>query len=85
MSDVSRSPLAERFKRRTGRRPVQDKNRIKTSIFIDSDVLERANKAWKDFNHANYPRETLKALYLEELIEYGLAHIEEVEAILSDQ
>jgi hypothetical protein len=85
MSDVSRSPLAERFKRRSGRRPVQEKTRVKTSIFIDSDVLDRATKAWKDFNHANYPRETLKALYLEELIEYGLAHREEVEANLSDQ
>ncbi len=81
----TRSPLAERFKRRAGRRSAQEKNRVKTSIFIDGDVLERANKAWKDYNHAHYPKETLKALYLEELIEYGLAHIEEVEASLSDQ
>ncbi len=84
MSDTSRSPLAERFKRRAGRRPAAEKNRVKTSIFIDADVLERATKAWKDFNHAHYPRETLKALYLEELIEFGLAHLEEVEANLSD-
>ncbi len=84
MSDA-RSPLAERFKKRSGRRPAQEKNRIKTSVFIDEDVLERATKSWKDFNHANYPKEVLKALYLEELIECGLRHIEEVESSISDQ
>lgn len=85
MPESSRSPLAERFRnRQLGRKPAQEKKRIKTSVFIDEELMERVNRAWKDYNHDHYPREVIKATFFEELIECGLRHSEEVEELLAN-
>jgi hypothetical protein len=75
--------LSERFSRhQVGRKPAP-RNRERRSLYLDGALLERIDQEHRALNHALYPKSVNKAVFLETLIEYGLEHLDELKAVLS--
>ena len=84
MPDDRIAKLSERFTRhQTGRKPETPRNRERRSLYLDGALLERLDQEHRALNHDLYPASVNKAVFLETLIEYGLAHIDELRATLS--
>jgi hypothetical protein len=83
MADDRIAKLSERFSRhQVGRKPAAPRNRERRSLYLDGALLERLDREHRALNHALYPQSVNKAVFLETLIEYGLAHLDELEADL---
>jgi len=52
-------------------------------LYLDGALLERLDQEHRALNHDLYPASVNKAVFLETLLEYGLAHIDELRATLS--
>jgi hypothetical protein len=77
--------LSQRFKTHAvGRRPAGNRNRERHSLYLDSDLVARLDKTYRDLNHRLYPKTISKSAFLEALIEYGLDHLAELEESLSE-
>ena len=84
MADDRIAKLSERFTRhQTGRKPTTPRNRERRSLYLDGALLERLDQEHRALNHKLYPSSVNKAVFLETLIEYGLAHLDELQATLS--
>ena len=84
MPDDRIAKLSERFNRhQTGRKPTTPRNRERRSLYLDGALLERLDQEHRALNHDLYPASVNKAVFLETLIEYGLAHVDELRAALS--
>ena len=84
MADDRIAKLSERFTRhQAGRKPATPRNRERRSLYLDGALLERLDQEHRALNHALYPASVNKAVFLETLIEYGLAHLDELRATLS--
>lgn len=84
MPDDRIAKLSERFNRhQTGRKPTTPRNRERRSLYLDGALLERLDQEHRALNHQLYPASVNKAVFLETLIEYGLAHVDELRAALS--
>ena len=85
MTDDRIAKLSERFNRhQTGRKPTTTpRNRERRSLYLDGALLERLDQEHRALNHDLYPASVNKAVFLETLIEYGLAHVDELRATLS--
>ena len=84
MPDDRIAKLSERFTRhQTGRKPAPARSRERRSLYLDGALLERLDQEHRALNHDLYPASVNKAVFLETLIEYGLAHIDELRATLS--
>ena len=81
MSDDRIAKLSERFNRhQVGRKPTTPRNRERRSLYLDGALLERLDKEHRALNHALYPASVTKSVFLEALLEYGLAHLDELRA-----
>jgi hypothetical protein len=79
MADDRIARLSERFNRhQVGRKPSTPRNRERRSLYLDGALLERLDREHRALNHQLYPASVNKAVFLETLIEYGLAHIDEL-------
>ena len=79
MPDDRIAKLSERFNRhQTGRKPTTPRNRERRSLYLDGALLERLDQEHRALNHDLYPASVNKAVFLETLIEYGLAHVDEL-------
>jgi len=77
--------LSQRFKTHAGGRPKSDKkSRERQSLYLDANLIELADKAYKNINHQLYPKSVDKSLFLETVLEYGLEHIEAIKTLLSE-
>ena len=85
MGDDRIAKLSERFNRhQTGRKPATTpRNRERRSLYLDGALLERLDQEHRALNHKLYPASVNKAVFLETLIEYGLAHLDELQVTLS--
>ena len=84
MPDDRIAKLSERFNRhQTGRKPTTPRNRERRSLYLDGALLERLDEEHRALNHQLYPASVNKAVFLETLIEYGLAHVDDLRAALS--
>jgi hypothetical protein len=84
VADDRIAKLSERFSRhQVGRKPAA-RSRERRSLYLDGALLERLDQEHRALNHRLYPRSVNKAVFLETLIEYGLAHLEELQAALAD-
>ena len=84
MTDDRIAKLSERFSRhQTGRKPTSTRSRERRSLYLDGALLERLDREHRALNHQIYPESVNKALFLETLIEYGLAHLDEVRSALT--
>jgi hypothetical protein len=81
MAEDRIAKLSERFSRhQVGRKPAA-RNRERRSLYLDGTLLERLDQEHRALNHALYPQSINKAVFLETLIEYGLAHLDELRAV----
>ncbi len=85
-SDERISKLSQRFKTHTvGRRPATTRTRERHSFYLDGDLVGRLDRTYREVDHALHPHDVSKSAFLETLIEYGLEHIEEIQALLHAQ
>jgi hypothetical protein len=81
VADDRIAKLSERFNRhQVGRKPVTPRNRERRSLYLDGALLERLDLEHRALNHALYPASVNKSVFLEALLEYGLAHLDELRA-----
>jgi hypothetical protein len=85
MSDDRIAKLSQRFtKHAVGRRPTTGRARERRSYYIATEITERIDRIYRDVNHELYPQSVSKSLFLETVIEYGLAHLDELKPLLVD-
>ena len=86
MSDDRINKLSQRFKTHAvGRRPAAPRNRERHSLYLDGDLVERIDRTYRDVNHGLHPGSVSKSVFLETLLEYGLEHLDEIDAALRAQ
>ena len=79
MAEDRIAKLSERFNRhQVGRKPDAPRNRERRSLYLDGALLERLDQEHRALNHQLYPESVNKAVFLETLIEYGLAHLDDL-------
>lgn len=85
-SDERINKLSQRFKTHTvGRRATTTRTRERHSFYLDGELVGRLDRAYREVDHALHPRDVSKSAFLETLMEYGLEHIEEIQALLRTQ
>ncbi len=83
MADDRIAKLSERFNRhQVGRKPTTTRSRERRSLYLDGALLEQLDQEHRALNHALYPQSVNKAVFLETLIEYGLAHLDDLKTVL---
>lgn len=76
--------LTQRFsKHSTGRPKTAKKIRGRDSFYLDTELTEKIDKAYKDLSHELYPKSFSKSLFLETMLEFGLSNIAEIKSQLS--
>lgn len=84
MSEDRIARLSKRFRTHAaGRPPTSPRLRERRSFYLDAELVERLDKAYRDLNHRLYPSSVSKSAFLETVIEYGLNHIADVETALT--
>jgi hypothetical protein len=85
VSDDRIAKLSQRFNRHAvGRKPTTARSRERRSFYLDAELTERLDRVYRDVNHGLYPRSVSKSVFLETLMEYGLAHLEELKPLLEE-
>jgi hypothetical protein len=83
VTDDRIAKLSERFNRhQVGRKPTTTRTRERRSLYLDGALLEQIDLEHRALNHALYPQSVNKAVFLETLIEYGLAHLDDLKTAL---
>ncbi len=83
MSASERKDITERLRLRseaksTSPSPVTDVKRMKTSVFVDPDVMEALDAAFDTYNYENRDARVKKAIFFEEVLKIGMQHADEV-------
>jgi hypothetical protein len=76
------SKLSSRFQKTEAVPEKKPKKRDRHSLYLDTTLVEEADRAYKEVNHQLYPAEISKSQFLEALLQYGLDHIEEVKQLI---
>ncbi len=84
MSDDRIAKLSQRFKTHAvGRRPQNTRTRERHSLYLDTELVAQANRAYKDISHQLYPKSISKSVFWETLLTYGLDHLPELKDALA--
>lgn len=76
--------LSERFRTHAvGRRPENTRTRERQSLYLDSEVVARANTAYRDLSHELYPLTISKSAFWEAALGYALANLPELKRLLA--
>jgi hypothetical protein len=84
MSAPERRDITDRLRIRSEARPMAaptkpaEIKRMKTSIFVDPDVMEAVDAAFDTYNYENRAARVKKAVFLEQVLAVGMAHAEEL-------
>lgn len=57
--------------------------RQRQSLYLDGQLVRDLDALYRQVAHDLYPRDLSKSQFLETLIEYGIAHADEIKAILA--
>jgi len=74
--------LSELFKNRQGRPKQSSRDLERKSYYLDTQVSERLDQSFKDFNYKEYPHTVNKSLFIESILEYGMDNIDAVKKII---
>jgi hypothetical protein len=77
--------LSERFQRHAVGRKPSASQRERRSFYLDGQLVERLDQVYRDVVHDLHPQRVSKSAFLEGLLEFGLAHLPEVKALLHDE
>ena len=84
MSDDRIAKLSQRFKTHAvGRRSQNTRTRERHSLYLDTELVAQANRAYKDISHQLYPKSISKSVFWETLLTYGLDHLPELKDALA--
>ena len=64
------------FDRRASARSDSRRSRERRSFYLDRDVADSIDHAFRELSHELYPKQLTKSAFLETLIEYALEHRE---------
>jgi len=77
--------LSERFKPHLrGRGKPEQKERERRSFYLGIDLMNRLDEEYKAFQHRVYPATVSKSVFLETLLEYGLEHLDAIQARITN-
>ena len=79
------SKLSERFKNRPGRPKQTQKDRERRSYYLDTQIAERLDRDYKEFNHQAYPHTVSKSIFIESILEYGLNNLSTIREIIASK
>jgi hypothetical protein len=79
------SKLSERFKNRPGRPKQTQKDRERRSYYLDTQIAERLDRDYKEFNHQAYPHTVSKSIFIESVLEYGLDHLNAIREVIASK
>ncbi len=79
------SKLSERFKSRPGRPKQTQKDRERRSYYLDTQIAERLDRDYKEFNHQAYPHTVSKSIFIESILEYGLNNLSTIREIIASK
>jgi len=86
MTEDRISRLSQRFKTHAvGRKPASNRSRERHSFYLDGVLIERLDETYRGLNHELYPKTITKSVFLEELLEFGLDHLDEIKGSISEQ
>lgn len=75
--------LSARFRTHAvGRRPTNVRTRERQSLYLDTEVVTRANQAYRDLSHEVYPLTISKSAFWEAALAYALDHLPELRQVL---
>jgi len=79
--------LSQRFQTHAGGRPPgAERARERRSFYLATEVTQRLDQTHKSVDHDLFAQGGVsKSLFLETVIEYGLAHLDELKQILSEK
>lgn len=84
MPDDRIAKLSQRFSRHAvGRKPAATRSRERRSFYLDAELTARIDQTYRALNHELYPQTVNKSVFLEAVLEYGLAHLEELKPRLA--
>jgi hypothetical protein len=63
-------------------RTRDDLSMVYTPLYLVGEVVSRLDKAYRDCSHDLHPIVVSKSVFLETLIEHGLAHLDELKPLL---
>ena len=63
-------------------RGIYPNYRRRHSLYIDTNLMKKIDEVYKVVKHDVYPVELTKSLFLEKLLEHGLADLEVVKAAI---
>ena len=76
--------LSQRFdKSATASKPESQRARERQSLYLDAELMKRIDQVHRDVAHQLYPQKVTKSTFLETLLEYSLAHLDEVKGQLT--
>ncbi len=85
MSTDRIAKLSERFHRhQSGTEAGSPRKRERRSLYLDGALLDQLDREHRALNHDLYPRSVSKAVFLETLMEYGLAHLTDLQGPLRE-
>ena len=78
--------LSQRFRTHAvGRRPTAGRVRERHSFYLDGALVDRLDLTYRDVNHELHPKSINKSVFLETVLEYGLAHLSEIQETLAHE
>jgi hypothetical protein len=78
------SRLSQRFdKPAAASKPESQRARERQSLYLDAELMKRIDQIHRDVAHQLYPQRLTKSTFLETLLEYGLAHLDDVKGQLA--
>ena len=77
--------LSERFKDRPGRPKQTLKDRERRSYYLDTQIAERLDRDYKEFNHQAYPHAVSKSIFIETILQYGLDNLKAIKDIVKEK
>ena len=83
MSTPERKDITERLRLRAEEKvsvapPLREMRRMKTSIFIDPEVIQALDVAFDTYNYENRDARVKKAAFMERVLLIGMQHSEDV-------
>ena len=78
------SRLSQRFdKSATTPKTESQRARERQSLYLDAELMKRIDRVHRDVAHELYPQKLTKSMFLETILEYGLAHLDDVKGQLT--
>ena len=78
------SRLSQRFdKPAAANRSEAQRTRERQSLYLDAELMKLIDQVHREVAHQLYPQRVTKSTFLETLLEYSLAHLDEVKGQLT--